>query len=99
VGEQLTERRRYRKAPIIEATISLGVVTPATLTVADLDVIGELEKDRYTGAGNEPYANSVVGVEALLLQNLHEAVAFHALDRFDMRLFLSKLKEVILHRV
>lgn len=41
-----------------------------------------------------PYANSVVGVEALLLQSLHEAVAFHAPDRFPIRLFLSKLKEV-----
>lgn len=62
MGEQLTERRRYRNAPIIEATISLGVVTPATLTVADLDVIGELEKDRYTRAGNEYFYSGEVTV-------------------------------------
>ena len=60
MGERLTERRWYRNAPIIEATISLGVVTPATLTVEDLDAIEGIEKGRYTKAGNEYFYSGEV---------------------------------------
>ena len=49
----MTEHGHYRNAPIIEATISLGVVTPTNLTVADLSAIEELVKNRYSKAGDE----------------------------------------------
>lgn len=49
----VTERTYYRNAPIIEATISFGVVTPPELTAVDLEAIRELVKDRYPAGGEE----------------------------------------------
>lgn len=49
----MTERRHYRNAPIIEATISLGIVPPTDLSTKELISIQELVRSQYPQIGEE----------------------------------------------
>lgn len=43
----MSERRHYPNAPIVEATISVGVVPPESAGAKEIAAIGELLEDRY----------------------------------------------------
>lgn len=58
----VTESRHYPNAPIIEATISLGIVTPTDLTTEDLSAMRELVDDQYSPAGEEYFYSGEVSI-------------------------------------
>lgn len=63
--DRLTKRRHYRNAPIIEATISIGVVPPAGLNTAVLAKVRDLVKDQYPEVVEEHlYSGKVSAPEA-----------------------------------
>lgn len=63
MGTGLTKRRHYRNAPIIEATISLGIVPPINLSTKGLIKFQELVQDQYPQTGEEYLYTGEVNIE------------------------------------
>lgn len=61
----MTEPVHYRRAPIIEATISLGIVPPTTLTAESLSRIHNFIKERYPNVAEEYFYAGEVSVSAI----------------------------------
>jgi uncharacterized protein (TIGR04255 family) len=64
----------YPRAPIIDATISLGIVPPATLTADNLSNIRDLLKDRYPKLAEEYFYAGEVSVPTIGDAPQHEDI-------------------------
>lgn len=91
----LSEHRHYPNAPIIEATISLGVVAPTDLTVADLDAIGKFVEGQYSKAGDEYFYAGQVRVpepgDPPEHEDVHEHLGYGFSSGDGKRVFRARL--------
>lgn len=74
---ELTEPVHYRRAPIIEATISLGTVPPTNLTAESLIEIHDSVKERYPNVVEEYFYAGEVSVPAIGEPPEHEDTHGH----------------------
>jgi uncharacterized protein (TIGR04255 family) len=87
-------RIRYSKAPIIEATISFGIVPPAGLAVGDLAAIREMILDQYPSMGKQYFYAGEVHVPNLGKppeHDVHEHTGYNFSSGDEKQVFSAQL--------
>lgn len=91
----MTERKHYHNAPIIEATISFGIVPPTDLSTEDLIEVWELVRAEYPQMGEEYLYTGEVNVKepggTPEHDDTHEHIGYAFRTEDGQRIFSARL--------